>query len=85
VTERLLTGRVVAERLGVSTETVLRWARRGELPAVHLSTRAIRFPEDAIEEWIAERTTPTRGGVTHPAGRRPATTLIGVTHPHHEE
>ena len=32
MTERLLTARVVAEQLDVSTETVLRWIRRGQLP-----------------------------------------------------
>ena len=40
---RLLTAREVAEQLGVSTETVLRWTRRGELPAIRLPGGAIRF------------------------------------------
>ena len=44
VTERLLTAREVAERLGLTTETVLVWVRRGELPAFRLG-RAIRFRE----------------------------------------
>ena len=85
VTGRLLTARVVADRLDVSAETVLRWARRGELPSVHLSNRAIRFPELELEAWLEERTTPARGSVTHPAGRRPPASLMGVTHPKHEE
>jgi excisionase family DNA binding protein len=58
---RLLTARLVADRLGVSVETVLRWARRGRLPAVYLSSRAIRFREDDLETWLAERATPQRG------------------------
>lgn len=66
LTERLLTARVVGEQLGVSAETVLRWARRGELPSVHLSNRAIRFPEGAIGDWVEQRTTPTRRNVTRP-------------------
>ena len=82
---RLLTARVVAERLGVSAETVLRWARRGELPSVHLSNRAIRFPETALDEWLEERTTPARESVTAPGGRRPPASLTGVTAPEHEE
>jgi excisionase family DNA binding protein len=66
VTARLLTAHVVAERLGLSTETVLRWARAGDLPAIHLSNRAIRFPEDQLDAWLAKRATPAnREGATH--------------------
>ena len=85
MSEQLLTARTVAETFGVSTETVLRWARTGRLPSITLSSRAIRFRADEIEAWMAERTTPARGSVTHPAGRRPAASLVGVTHPEHEE
>lgn len=71
MTARLLTARAVAERFGVSAETVLRWARSGALPSVRLSNRAIRFREDEIEAWTDARATPARGGVAQPAGRRP--------------
>ena len=54
VTGHLLTARAVAEQLDVSVETVLRWARRGELPAVYLSSRAIRFREEELERWLEE-------------------------------
>jgi predicted site-specific integrase-resolvase len=48
VSEPLLTGPVVAEGLDVSPETVLRWTRRGLLPAVKLPSGAIRYrPEVA--------------------------------------
>jgi excisionase family DNA binding protein len=68
---RLLTAREVADHLGVSAETVLRWARRGELPAVRLPGGAIRFRTDALEAWLHEReAAPGRGVVDHPAGRR---------------
>src|SRR5436190_1266550 len=40
---RLLTARALADRLGVSTETVLRWTRRGELPAHRLPGGMIRY------------------------------------------
>jgi excisionase family DNA binding protein len=80
VTDRLLTAREVGIRLGVSTETVLRWVRQGKLPAFQLG-RAIRFREDEIEQWLAERATSERGDVTHPAGRRPPGTVEVVTHP----
>jgi excisionase family DNA binding protein len=85
MTGRLLTAREVAELLGVSAETVLRWTRRGMLPAIRLPSGAIRFREDALDAWMVERATPGRGDVTHPAGRRPAATLSGVTHPEDEE
>jgi excisionase family DNA binding protein len=61
MTERLLTAREVADRLGVSAETVLRWARRGVLPAVYLSSRAIRFPERELDGWLESRATPRQG------------------------
>jgi excisionase family DNA binding protein len=81
VTGRLLTGRAVAERLGVSPKTILRWALNGQLPSVRLSNRAIRFPEDQLDAWLDERTTPGAERVTDPAGRRPPTTLVRVTDP----
>ena len=62
--------RELAERLDVSTETVLRYARRGDLPAIRLpgTTRGrLRFRESGVEEWL-ERTR-RRGGprsASHP-------------------
>jgi len=57
VTDRLLTAREVGEHLGVSTETVLRWTRRGVLPAIRLPGGALRFRpkelEAALDEWEA--------------------------------
>lgn len=60
MTGRLLTAREVADRLGVHPETVLRWTRRGELPARRLPGGAIRYREDELDEWLDERATPTR-------------------------
>jgi excisionase family DNA binding protein len=81
----LLTARTLAELLGVSAETVLRWTRRGELPAHRLPNGAIRFRESAIDAWLEERATAPRGSVSHPAGRRPTGKLSAVSHPDHEE
>ena len=53
---RLLTAREVAERLAVSSETVLVWVRKGELPAFRLG-RAIRFRETDLDAWLDERRT----------------------------
>ena len=51
----LLTAREVSDLLGVSSETVLRWTRKGELPAIRLPGGAIRFREDQLEGWLADR------------------------------
>jgi excisionase family DNA binding protein len=59
VNGRLLTAREVADLLGVSAETVLRWTRRGELPAIRLPGGAIRYREHDLERWLEERATPT--------------------------
>jgi excisionase family DNA binding protein len=71
VSGTLLTARQVAEMLGISIETVLRWAAAEKLPSVRMSSRAIRFRESAIEEWIAEheRGAAPREGVSHHGGR----------------
>lgn len=52
----LLTARDVAERLNLSTETILEWIRRGELPAFRLG-RAIRIREDDLDAWLQARAT----------------------------
>lgn len=54
---RLLTARTVAERLDLSTETVLRWVRSGQLPAIKLPGGSIRIVESTFEEWLASRQT----------------------------
>lgn len=72
MTERLLTADEVAERLGLTTETVLVWVRRGELPAFRLG-RAIRFREHELDAWLDERATPRQGVLaTEPGAARPA-------------
>lgn len=51
----LITARQLAETLGVSTETVLRWTRRRELPAIRLPGGAIRYRANEIEAWLDSR------------------------------
>lgn len=57
MSDQLRTAHEVAERLGVSAETVLRWTRRGELPAIRLPGGAIRYSEAALTEWLRLRET----------------------------
>jgi len=57
MTGPLLTAREVAELLGVSAETVLRWTRRGDLPALRLPGGAIRYRETDLDNWLATCTT----------------------------
>ena len=58
MTGRLLTAREVGDLLGVSTETVLRWTRRGDLPAIRLPGGAVRYREPDLEQWLVARATP---------------------------
>ena len=53
----LLTAREVAELIGVSTETILRWTRAGKLPAIKLPGGAIRYRETELDEWLSLRAT----------------------------
>lgn len=76
----LLTARTVAGLLDVSPETVLRWTRRGDLPAIRLPGGAIRYREDDIDGWLAERATPVREVLSStPAGRRPGLSVHSLT------
>jgi excisionase family DNA binding protein len=55
----MLTTREVADQLGVSAETVLRWIASRGLPARRLTSRAIRYDEDELEAWLEQRSTRT--------------------------
>lgn len=53
----MLTTREVADRLGVSAETVLRWIDLRGLPARRLTSRAVRYDERELEAWLEQRST----------------------------
>jgi excisionase family DNA binding protein len=78
VTGRLLTAREVADRLGVTAETVLRWTRRGELPAFKLPGGAIRFREAELDEWL-ERHATAGDGSEEVSPTPNATRQVGVS------
>lgn len=48
-----MTTREVAAFLGLSSETVLRRYRAGELPGYRLASNVLRFRESEIEEWLS--------------------------------
>jgi excisionase family DNA binding protein len=52
---RLLTTREVAEALGVSSATVLRRWRAGDLPGFRIASNCLRFDEAEIGDWLQER------------------------------
>jgi excisionase family DNA binding protein len=66
----------VADRLGVSHDTVSRLVERGDLPAIRVSKRLVRIPVPAFEMYASGRAvTPRRvvrrrvsEGVTFGAG-----------------
>jgi excisionase family DNA binding protein len=54
---RLLIADDVAGLLGVSPAFVYALVRRGDLPAVRVGGRYVRFRSQAVEEWIAAHET----------------------------
>jgi excisionase family DNA binding protein len=52
MTERLLTARDVAELVGLSTETILRRYRAGEIPGFRLASNVLRFDRAEVEAWL---------------------------------
>jgi excisionase family DNA binding protein len=80
----LLTARELAELLAVSPETVLRWTRRGELPAIRLPGGAVRYREDELDGWLEERATPRQGVLPTKPGAARVGTLPSTALPTNE-
>lgn len=55
---RLLKPKDVAIRLGVEVKTLANWraAGIGPRPFIMISAKAVRYPEDAVAAFLAERT-----------------------------
>jgi excisionase family DNA binding protein len=51
----VLTASAVAQRLGLSERSVRRMAAEDEIPAFKAGPRFWRFPADAVERYVAER------------------------------
>lgn len=59
--DKLLRKEQAREALGVSRPTIDRLIKRGELPIVRVSERAVRISETSLREFVAART-ERRGG-----------------------
>ena len=55
-----MTTREVAELVGLSTETVLRRWRAGEIPGFRLGSNVLRFDRADVEAWLEECKQPGR-------------------------
>src|SRR5262245_30066199 len=65
VTDRLITAAELADRLALSTATVLDWFEAGRLPGFKLG-RAVRFRESELLAWLeAQRVGPRIGAGPH--------------------
>lgn len=51
----LLTKHDVANQLEVNDQTVLKWARRGDLECIRLGHRTVRFTQAAVAKFLAAR------------------------------
>ena len=51
----LLTTAEVAELLGVSTDTVLRWVQQRKLAVVKINATTVRYRPSDVDEFINER------------------------------
>ena len=72
MTDRLLTAREVADRLGVKTSWVEEHARTGAMPHVRLG-RWVRFEWPAVLAWLDSCRVPGRPvALRKPVGRREA-------------
>lgn len=56
-TNKMLTAAQAAERVGLTTRTLCTYRKEGTGPSyVRYGTRTIKYPENELNEWIANRT-----------------------------
>ena len=79
MTDRLLAAREVAERIGLSTETVLRRWRAGEIPGFRISSNVLRFRESEVDAWLEGLHVRAGAGGEAPATPlRPPRSTVGL-------
>lgn len=51
-----LSDKQIAERIGVTRQTIWRWVSRGDFPApIKLGPSVTRWKASAVDEWLGER------------------------------
>lgn len=51
----LLNTKDLSKKLGISYQGILKWVRDGKIPHVRLGSHTIRYNEEVINKWIAEK------------------------------
>lgn len=64
---QLFTSKQVAERLGVSSRSVLRWIQSGRLEGQKLGPRQYRVSKDALDKFLNQTKENTRLEALHNA------------------
>jgi excisionase family DNA binding protein len=67
MSERLLTAAELADRLALSTATILDWFEAGRIPGFKLG-RAVRFRESEVADWLEAQRVGPRGRVRMAGG-----------------
>jgi excisionase family DNA binding protein len=63
--DKLLTIQEVADKLSVSVATLYEWSRRGQIPSIKLSRRALRFKESEINAFLSAKSSRSFTGNTN--------------------
>jgi len=73
----LLTTRELAELLGVSRGTILKWTERGDLPGIRLPSGELRFRPGDLDSWLDAR---ARTGPRRSLNLVPRDEVVGRAH-----
>ena len=60
--QQYISTKELAKRFGVHPITVWRWAKKPGFPIpIKLTSNTVRFDLEAVQKWVAERESATRG------------------------